>query len=385
MFKVWLIQNVIAPYRIRLFEEIAKRADFEFRVVLTAPKCRHRPHWTYDGRHLAFEVRTMRGINVGLSDDRSLSLSYGLLGALIREKPDIVICSGFSVSTFLVYVYARLFNKKYIVWSESTETTERARGVRSLQRRLRCLLATGADAFIDAGKLSREYIKSLLRPGTEATFFRAYNCVDASMFSRDEGDWHRGGDKSNGHARWILFVGRLNANKGVPMLLDVYGEIAAKDDADVGLVLVGDGPLRDSLEEYRQRSDSAQIRLAGQVPYDDVVHYYQTCDVFVLLSKADCNPLVILEALHSGIPIVCTDRAGNAPDFVKPGENGYIVNPIDRTEIAGRLREVLQWDERKRRNAAQVSKQLVAAANYPDSAQAFIRACAAVGGITASA
>jgi hypothetical protein len=61
MFKVWLIQNVLAPYRIPLFEEIAKRADFEFHVVVTAPKCHHRPHWTYNGRSVAFEVRTMTG------------------------------------------------------------------------------------------------------------------------------------------------------------------------------------------------------------------------------------------------------------------------------------------------------------------------------------
>jgi glycosyltransferase involved in cell wall biosynthesis len=379
MSKVWLIQNVIAPYRIRLFEEIAKRADFDFRVVLTAPTCHHRPHWTHADRNLAFEVRTMKGLNIGLSDDRSLSLSYGLLGALMTEKPDIVICGGFGISTLLVYVYARLCKKKYIVWSECTETTERVRGVRGFQLLMRRRLAKGADAFVDAGTLSRKYIESLLRSGAKRPFFRAYNCVDASMFARDTCQWDEGNDEAAARVRRMLFVGRLNVNKGIPMLLEAYDQIVAQNGSEVRLVLVGEGPLRDTVEEYTRRDNTCRIQTVGQVPYADVVHYYQACDVLVLLSLSDCNPLVILEALHCGIPIVCTNRAGNSVDFVKPGKNGYIVDPLDRSEIVKRIREILDWNEDQRREAARVSRRLVSAANYADSAQAFIQACAALG------
>lgn len=379
MKTVWLIHNNIPPYRVPLFAEIAKRADFDFSVVLTAPECRHRPHWTWKGGDMPFQPVIMKGVNIGVSDERSLSISYGLPGALFRQRPDIVICSGFGLSTLFVYLYAKLCGKKYIIWSEATETTERVRGVRGLKRRMRRLLAAGADAFVDAGTLSRDYIMSLLPPDSEPPFFRSFNCVDDSMFSSDAQDrCPADGGQESKPSRRILFVGRLNTNKGVPMLLDVYRDVLDRGGGGVGLVLVGEGPLRAAVENFQRSNSTAQIELMGQLPYAQVACHYRTCDVFVLLSASDCNPLVILEALHSGIPIICTDRAGNAPDFIVPGENGYIVDPTDRDRIVECVLDVLRWDCEKRRRAACVSQERVAVANYPASARAFIQACAAV-------
>ncbi len=375
MNSVWLIHNNIPPYRIPLFSEIAQRADFDFRVVLTAPKCRHRPHWQSDAKSLPFEVRTTKGLNIGLSDAGSVSLSLGLLPSLIRHRPDMVICSGFGLSTLLVFAYARAFRRPYLVWSEATPMTERLRQMGRLRRGVRRLLARHASAFIDAGTLAREYIQSLLPAESQTPFFRAYNCVESRLFAAHSRNEDEHGRKPDPAFRRILFVGRLNHNKGIPMLLDVYHDLLEEAEQPIGLVLAGDGPLRSCVEEFRRRHPSARIDMPGQVPYEQVAAYYRDCDVFVLLSLSDCNPLVILEALHSGIPIVCTDRAGNAPDFLRPGENGYIVDPTDRASIGKCVREVLGWNAEKRSSAARTSQQLVEAANYATSAQAFLDAC----------
>jgi len=373
MKSVWLIHNNIPPYRVPLFAEIAKRADFDFTVVLTAPKCRHRPHWRPRVETLPFQVVTTRGLNIGLSDAGSLSISLGLLPSLIRNRPGIVICSGFGLSTLMVFVYASTFRRPYIVWSESTPVTEGLRRIGRLRQWVRKLLARHASAFIDAGMLAREYIQSMLPAKSQTPFFRSYNCVDGSLFSSDSA--HDSGSKSGSSPHSILFVGRLNQNKGIPMLLDVYHDLLEDSENVIELLLIGDGPLRTMVEKFRQSYKSAKIKMLGQVPYEQVADYYLKCDVFVLLSLSDCNPLVILEALHSGIPIICTNRAGNAPDFIVPGENGYIVDPTDKTSIVTCIREVLGWDSEKRLNAARVSQRLVAAANYSTSAQAFLDAC----------
>jgi glycosyltransferase involved in cell wall biosynthesis len=84
---------------------------------------------------------------------------------------------------------------------------------------------------------------------------------------------------------------------------------------------------------------------------------------------------VVFEALHAGIPIICSTRAGNACDFIVSGKNGYIVDPADKDRIVQRTLEVLNWDWDKRHRAAELSRQLVKKANYHDSAQAFIDAC----------
>ncbi len=374
MKSVWLIHNNIPPYRVPLFSEIAKRADFNFTVVLTAPKCKHRLHWQTKTELMPFKVLTMKGLNFAMSDDDSVSISFGLLPSLIHKRPGIVICCGFGLSTLMVFVYASIFGRPYIVWSESTPVTEGIRRIGHLRQWSRRLLARHASAFIDAGTLAREYIRSLLPASSQTPFFRSYNCVDKSLFSSSDNS----DDSKPGQLRKILFIGRLNQNKGIPMLLDVYGDVLEKSVDRVGLVLIGDGPLRHSVKQYSQKQARALVELHGQIAYTQVAKFYAGCDVLVLLSLSDCNPLVVLEALHAGIPIICTDRAGNAPDFIVPGENGYIVDPTNKDQIVSCMMEVLQWDPARRAMCRRVSQAQVTKANYRDSAAAFITACEVV-------
>jgi glycosyltransferase involved in cell wall biosynthesis len=369
-----LIQNNIAPYRIKLFETISENADFDFSVVLTAKKCKHRPHWNFDTEQMPFKVHTMKGVNIAVSCERSFSVSFGLAGKLIVDRPDIVICGGFNFATLIAYFYKRFMGGKYIVWSESTDITER--GICRAKAMLRRLLARNADAFIDAGTLSRQYLESLIPKELSRPFFRAFNCVDGLAFSSNSEGCREGNlDIPNMPAQNILFVGRLNENKGIPMLLGVYQEVVKNCQEEPGLFLVGEGPLKTNVQECKHERRLSRIYIEGQVPYDRVVRYYRTCDVFVLLSLSDCNPLVVLEALHCGTPIVCTNRAGNAPDFIVPGENGYIVDPTNKERIVQCVLEVLNWDSEKRDCAARLSKKLARKANYADSAEAFVHAC----------
>jgi glycosyltransferase involved in cell wall biosynthesis len=372
--RVYLIQNNIAPYRIKLFETISKNANFDFSVVLTAKKCKHRPHWNFDTEKVPFKIQTMRGVNIALSYEKSFSFSFGLMSKLITDRPDVVICGGFNSATLITYFYKRFFGGKYIVWSESTEITERR--ICKAKLVLRRLLARNADAFIDAGTLSRQYLESLIPEGLGRPFFRAFNCVDGLAFSSNSEDYRQDNLASSTiSSHNILFVGRLNENKGIPMLLEVYQEVVNNCEKEPGLFLVGEGPLMARAQKYKYERGLSKIYIEGRVSYDRVVRYYRTCDVFVLLSLSDCNPLVVLEALHCGIPIICTNRAGNAPDFIVPGENGYIVDPTDKDAIVQDVMTVLSWDAQKRDSAAQLSKELVKKANYDDSAEAFVRAC----------
>ncbi len=374
MATVWLIHNNIPPYRVPLFAEIAKTANFDFCIVLTAAKSKHRPRWKMKAEAMPFKVLTTKGLNFVWSEDASVSISLSLFPSLILRRPDVVICSGFSLSTLMVFIYSKLFNKKYVVWSEPTETTERLRRMGRLRRWIRRVLASNADAFIDAGRLSREYIWSLLPVNSKVPFFRSYNCVDGSAFSSQLGDISDGSRTTVPVCRKILFVGRINANKGVPMLLHAYADLSTGSNFPVDLVLVGEGPLEQYVREFKCKNGLAGIHLEGQVSYVEVARYYETCTVFILLSLRDCNPLTVFEALHAGIPIVCTDRAGNSSDFIVHGKNGYIVDPEDRDSIVRYLSDILKWDAAKRAACKQVSRELVKKANYEDSAAAFIQA-----------
>jgi glycosyltransferase involved in cell wall biosynthesis len=377
--KVWLIQPGIAPYRIPLFTRLAQTPGIDLTVVLA---CEQVPgqSWKIQTSQLPFPTELMSGIPCfnwyrGVGRERQVQFAFPLFWKLLIRRPDVVICSGFTLPTLLTLLAHRLTKVPYIIWNEGTEHTDS--NISGIKRFLRRRMAASARAFITAGTLSKSYIERLLQHPERAQFFLSYNAVDNSNFMIDTTD-------SVIHDRCkrlrlslaprnLLFVGRLIELKGIRELMAAYRDLVQKHHmSDLGLVLLGVGNLNSYVREYSTNHGLDHVVLAGQISQDEINLYYAVADVFVLLSHYDANPLVLFEALGSGIPIVCSYRAGNAADFIRDGENGYIVDPFDHAEVVERLRMALE--DINRDHARATSRELVAAANYDDAARAFVEA-----------
>jgi glycosyltransferase involved in cell wall biosynthesis len=105
----------------------------------------------------------------------------------------------------------------------------------------------------------------------------------------------------------LLFVGRLDAQKNVIRLLDAMTHVTAPVD----LVLVGEGEQRDRIEEHLRALDLRTVRLVGAQAGADLVAWYRWADAFVLPSDKEGMPLVLLEAMASGLAIISTDVPGS--------------------------------------------------------------------------
>ena len=124
--------------------------------------------------------------------------------------------------------------------------------------------------------------------------------------------------------RHLLFVGRLAAVKGVRVLLDA---LAGMDHADWRLTLIGDGPERAGLEAQAQALNlSDRITFAGYRSQDAVAQALSRADLFVLPSFAEGVPVVLMEAMAAGVPVVTTQIAG-IPELVAQGDSGLLVPP----------------------------------------------------------
>jgi glycosyltransferase involved in cell wall biosynthesis len=104
----------------------------------------------------------------------------------------------------------------------------------------------------------------------------------------------------------LLFVGRLSGQKNVPRLLDALALV----QAPVEVVLVGDGDQRDQVIEHLATTGLTNVRLVGPQRGDDLLAWYRWADAFVLPSDKEGMPLVLLEAMAAGLPIVATDVLG---------------------------------------------------------------------------
>ncbi len=134
----------------------------------------------------------------------------------------------------------------------------------------------------------------------------------------------------------IGFVGRLSEEKGLTHLLAALDGPAL---AGVQAVIVGDGDQRAALEaELAARGLAARVRLAGH--RRDTVEIYRAVDLLVLPSHTEAFPMVLLEAMACGKPVVAT-RVGEVSRIVDEGLTGRVVSAGDRAALAAAIAAVL--------------------------------------------
>lgn len=129
----------------------------------------------------------------------------------------------------------------------------------------------------------------------------------------------------------ILTVGRLSDQKAQHYLVDACA-ILAREGLPFRCDIVGEGPQRDFLQERIARHGLAdRVRLLGPRFHHEVLALYAEYDLFVLCSIAEGMPIVIMEAMRAGLPVVAT-RISGIPEGV--GDGGILVPPADAQALA---------------------------------------------------
>ncbi|HKT83624.1 MAG TPA: glycosyltransferase family 4 protein [Solirubrobacterales bacterium] len=154
----------------------------------------------------------------------------------------------------------------------------------------------------------------------------------------------------------VLFVGRLEKRKGLRDLLQAYA-LMKERFSRARLIVVGDGPLRSSIEHHLAKHRLEDVVLAGYVPESVKPRYYATADIFCApATGGESFGIVLLEAMASGVPVVCTEVPGYLT-VVEPGVDSLTVRPGRPAEL-GQTLTVLARDRelRARLGAAALRK-----------------------------
>ena len=136
----------------------------------------------------------------------------------------------------------------------------------------------------------------------------------------------------------LLSVGRLEHNKGFDVLARALGKLTRAGGSLSShrwrWVLAGDGPYRQTLEgTVRSEGLDKHVQFAGRVSHADLHAWYEAANLFVHPSRYEGSSLVTLEAMAHWRCVIAT-RAGGLPDKVRPGVNGWLVNPDSVDELA---------------------------------------------------
>jgi len=136
--------------------------------------------------------------------------------------------------------------------------------------------------------------------------------------------------------RTLLYVGRISKEKNLEILVNVFKSLA-ESDSSVALVVVGDGPYR---EEMQQALRNTRAVFTGYLEGEALASIYASCDIFVFPSTTDTFGNVVLEAQSSGLPVIVTDCGGPKENMV-PGRTGMAVAGNDEKGLLEAIRTLL--------------------------------------------
>ncbi len=154
--------------------------------------------------------------------------------------------------------------------------------------------------------------------------------------------------RHEGRGNRLLFVGRISAGKGLEVLIDSMAELRTRHD-DLTLTVVGDGPHRGVLERLcHRRSLADHVTFTGSKNQDEVAKLLADHDIFVLPSFAEGVPVVLMEAMGAGLPVVAT-QVGGLTELVDDGVSGFLVRPFDHTQLIDRIERLVADPELRER------------------------------------
>jgi glycosyltransferase involved in cell wall biosynthesis len=159
-------------------------------------------------------------------------------------------------------------------------------------------------------------------------------------------------------AEAVIYVGRLAPEKELASLIGAFAVVASRRPRAV-LILVGDGPGRESLEErVRKLGLPAHVRFAGRQPAGKVLEWLQASDLFALVSSNEGFPCALSEAMSAGLAAVVSDIPGNV-QLIDSDVHGLRVATGDEAGIAEAITRLLGDAESRARMGLAARRRIV--------------------------
>jgi len=323
----WIAGTEIATYNIA--RHLAKRGH-EVHVITTMDKGLANEPKLVDERLYIHRIVSQKIRFLGI-----ISFWIKIFFEIKKINPEII-----QVQSILIGIPAviskKVLKKPYIVWLRGSEIYIPW----TFKKPISKVVLENADDLI---ALTKDMEKAIQRTfaGKIAVI---PNGIDLEEFETLSKEKSRAKLHIKNGKKLIIYVGTLRPIKGIKYLIQSM-KIVTKYDDKLLLLLVGDGEEKEKLKNLVDELNlSKNIKFVGRIIHERIPEYLIASDIFVLPSLSEGFPLVSLEAMASGLPIVATNVRG-LPEIVVDGENGYLVEPMNPQQIAEKILLLLKNDE----------------------------------------
>jgi glycosyltransferase involved in cell wall biosynthesis len=370
--RLTLITEIIAPYRIPVFNALARHSDIDLHVIFLAETDSAMRQWRIYKEEIHFSYEVLRSLR--FSAGISLLLNWGLSAALRKAHPDAVLCGGYNYpASWWAAYWCRAQRIPFLLWIESTAADQRAG--RPLVEALKTSFMRLCHGFVVPGRASSDYLRAFRVDASRV--FTAPNAIDLALFEDLAARARAAEPQLRAQLqlppRYFLNTGRLIEAKGVFDLIEAYAKLDPGLRSQIGLVFAGDGAVRAQLESLAKQISPGDILFPGFVQRDDLPPYYAFADALVFPTHSDTWGFVVNEAMACGIPVIASNVAGAVADLVEEKVTGLIVPPRNSVELSNAM-ALLASDPGLRRNMAAQAAMRIAAFSPEACADGIARA-----------
>jgi glycosyltransferase involved in cell wall biosynthesis len=353
-----LITEIISPYRIPLFNALAKNEGVDLHVIFLAETDPDLRKWKVYKDEIKFSYQVLPSWRKRIGRHNWL-LNRGLGGALSAFAPHVVLCGGYNyVASWQALLWSRMKQVPFLLWSESN--AQDIRRAHSIVEFIKREFLSRCSGFVVPGSSAGEYLRA--HKIREELIFVAPNAVDNELFAAAASEARQLAvirrTELGLPERYFLFAGRLVREKGVYELLSAYAKLDKAIREQVGLVLVGDGAERAQLESFASTILLGRVKFAGFAQRELLISYYALAEVLILPTYSDPWGLVVNEAMACGLPVIVSNVAGCAADLVRENWNGLLTPPKDESSLVAAMARIASQSELRNIMSANSSRHI---------------------------
>jgi glycosyltransferase involved in cell wall biosynthesis len=335
LIKIFMVTNMLPPYRVSFYRALMHRLDFGL-LLDTLSEFNRQWILSDEAQKLKLTVQNCRSFvyrryrdDVGYHEKRQFHFSEQTIPQLRLMKPDVVVSIEFGLKTLWSLLYGWMYQVPVIVMSEGTMHTEGHVG--KGKRLLRRMIVSQCARFWSNGPDATALLVSY---GADPSF------IDEGMTGIDTEDWRQAVERSlasreDFRRRWglqgrvLLFSGSLTPRKGVmPLLQALEAWLQQGGARDFTLLLLGDGEERDKVEHWCRTHPGIRVVMPGFIQHEDLPPFFAAADWAVLPTLDDNWPLATLETLVAGLPQMFSIYNGATSDLCRP-ETGIAFDPLN--------------------------------------------------------
>ncbi len=320
--KVVILHPPLYPMNHKLFNILGRHIDLVVYSFGEYPKLH--TNWNIYKFQREAKYYKIKVFGVGTTGNRK-QFSAKAFFELIGERADVVMSVAFWVPSLYASSMKRFLKFKFVIITDAILETEK--NISNLKKLYRKILCSNTDMVISASSLTTKYIQTL---SSKTQVKESIQTIDVCLWTETINllpDKTTLRHKLNLpiDKKILLGVGNFIEKKNWEYVLENIKYIE-----DTIFLLIGGGELEDSYRQYIQLNRlEERVIILSRKEGVELIRFFKASDVFIFPSLYDQFGYVVLEALCSGLPVICSNRTG-ACTLIQDRYNGFLVDPCEK-------------------------------------------------------